>query len=501
MIASRHRRLAGAWIAIGLCSLCLVTAGGGMTTTDAVVAYDVTRNLVEHQTVATSKDWLGTEAYRGRDGRYYSPFGIAQSVWNIPFFVVGRAIAERSAVWNGSDMLPKAAVALATVPAVALLAWVGFELLMALGLAPLRAAVWSVLLVVATPLWPYSRFGFNQPLTALFLWASVLCAVNGRAPSENQGRWLMICGLCAGLTVLTRHEMAAATVIIGVFIAMQTRSRAAMQWYLAGLLPTLAVWGALNWWRFGNPLETGYLRDTTPGFGGSIISGLTGLLFSPSASIFIYCPLTVASVVGLRAMARPHRAVAALFIALGVVYLLFYASLGNWIGGRSYGPRYLVTLLPALVLPLAFWRPATRVARLTASALIMLSVGIQLPGVLVDYSKVRMSRAMESGTMSHDLAWSESPLVLNARTAIANAPSVLAHLTHTEAVPRITMRELASPTGLPFGFDFWWLYLVYAGVIGTGTALAIAVGLSAAGAGAIWRGIALTREQPMRGAA
>jgi hypothetical protein len=354
---------------------------------------------------------------------------------------------------------------------------------------------------VATPLWPYSKFGFNQPLTALFLWASVLCAVSGRATRGSQGRWLMICGLCAGLAVLTRHEMGAAAVIIGVFIATQTRSAAAMRWYLAGLLPTLTVWGTLNWWRFGNPLETGYLRDTTPGFGGSIINGLTGLLFSPSASIFIYCPLAVASVVGLRAMARTHRAVAVLFLTLVVVYLLFYASLGNWIGGRSYGPRYLVTLLPALVVPLAFWRPTTRFARMTAVALIVLSVGIQLPGVLVDYSKVRMSRAMEHGTMSHDQAWPESPLMLNARTAIANAPGVLAHLTRRESVPRITMRELANPSGLPFGFDFWWLYLAYAGVIGSGTAFAIAVGLFAAGAGAIWRGIALTREPPIRGAA
>ncbi len=65
------------------------TAGGSLTTTDAVVAFDVTRNIVEKGTLATSGNLLGLEAFRGADGRYYSPFGILQSIYNIPFYVAG----------------------------------------------------------------------------------------------------------------------------------------------------------------------------------------------------------------------------------------------------------------------------------------------------------------------------------------------------------------------------------------------------------------------------
>ena len=42
-----------------------------MTITDAVVMFDVTQNLVEHQTVAMSSSLLGMEAHRGADGRCY----------------------------------------------------------------------------------------------------------------------------------------------------------------------------------------------------------------------------------------------------------------------------------------------------------------------------------------------------------------------------------------------------------------------------------------------
>ena len=113
--------------------------------------------------------------YRGSDGRYYSPFGIAQSVWNIPFYLAGRTVAARlGSRIGGPDTIAKAAVALATVPAVALLGLACFTLLLELGAAPDRAAATIVLLVLATPLWPYSGFGFNQPLAAMFLWCSVL---------------------------------------------------------------------------------------------------------------------------------------------------------------------------------------------------------------------------------------------------------------------------------------------------------------------------------------
>ena len=78
------RRAIGAWLALGLGLLCLLTAGGSMTTTDAVVAYEVTRSIVERGAVDTGGDLIGNDAYRGPDGRYFSPFGIAQSVWNVP---------------------------------------------------------------------------------------------------------------------------------------------------------------------------------------------------------------------------------------------------------------------------------------------------------------------------------------------------------------------------------------------------------------------------------
>ena len=481
------RWIAGAWLALGVCLLCLLTAGGSMTTTDAVVSYQVTRHLVEHGSVETDADWL--DAYTGRDGRHYSPFGIAQSLWNVPFYVAGRTIASRVRVGT-VDTIPKAVVTLGTVPAVALLAWVAFEILLRLGAAPVQALTTALVLVVATPLWPYSSFGFNQPLTALFLWLAVAGAV---ADPDRHGRARLIAGAAAGLALLTRHEMFLAAAIVGVFIAFEPgRHRtSSVRQYIGGLVPFITAWAVFNWWRFGNPLETGYLRDTVPGLGSSILTGGLGLLFSPYASLLIYCPVAVLSVAGMRALHRRHARAAWLLVGITAVYFLAYASLGNWMGGRSYGPRYLVPLLPALVLPMAFWTRAG-VLRLVATAVTVLSIAVQVPGVLVDYSKVRMERAAAGETFAQDPRWRGMPLMLNARALAESGPRAIRDLVTGRPLPHVDETTLSNSPGL--SLDLWWLHLVYLRVIGRTSAIVIAAMLAFGAAASLWRAVAMGRR-------
>jgi hypothetical protein len=493
MTKQLHRSV-GLWLAIGVALVCLLTAGGSMTTTDAVIAYDVTRGLVERRSVALSEVGPRYDAYRGIDGRYYSPFGVAQSVWNVPFYLAGRAAGARIGGRLAADAIPKAAVALATVPAIALLALVCFHLLLRLGAAPLRASGTVLLMIFATPLWPYSGFGFNQPLAALFLWTAVLAAVASTARQP----WPFVAGISVGLAILTRHEMIGAAIVLGVYLALQRQQSArtrAFASYSAGLLPMWGTWCALNWWRFGNPFESGYLRDETPAFGSSVLVGGAGLLFSPYASLFLYAPITILSAAGLRALWRRDRHVALLFLALTGGYFLLYASLGNWMGGRSYGPRYLVPFLPALVLPLAFWSPGPRERRL-AGAVVLLSIAVQLPGVLVDYSKVRIERAAAGETVAQDNRWSRMPLILNARATIANGRRALAFLAGLQPAPRVHSEKEPLSTTLSFSLDLWWLYLAYLGVIGRAMAMAIAAFLVIASFASIGRSIRLASAHP-----
>ena len=462
-----------------------------MTTTDAVLAFDITRNIVERHSVATTDERLHYEGFRGTDGRFYSPFGIAQSVWNIPFYLAGRTAGSVLGTRLGpSDTLPKAAVALGTVPAVAITAWACFTLLITLGATQVRAATTITLMVFGTLLWPYSTFGFNQPLAGMFLWLSVLAAVMGRQRGSGALIWS---GVLAGLAVLTRHEMVLAAGLIGLWIAAIPGPRRGVRVgsYAMGLLPMLAIWTGFNWWRFGSLFETGYLREPGPKFASSPLHGIAGLLFSPYASLLIYCPVVIVGVVAFRAMWRRDRDAAGLVGALFLTYLTFYGSLVNWTGGRSYGPRYLVALLPAVVLSLAFWRPSAR-GRVAAAVLLIASVLVQIPGVLVDYSKVREQRAAAGDTVAEDMRWSGMPLLLNMQALVQVAPQALRHLAGVDPPPAIR-RDIPLSSALSSSLNLWWLHLFYLKVLGRGATVLVAAVMGLATAAAFARAFTLAR--------
>jgi hypothetical protein len=208
-------------------------------------------------------------------------------------------------------------------------------------------------------------------------------------------------------------------------------------------------------------------------------NGLYGLLCSPAASLFVYCPLALGGVAALVWLAREDRRTAALLGGTVTLVVLFYAQLGNWIGGRSYGPRYLVPLVPLLLLPLA-WRflPGRRLGRELA-ALCVLSAVVQVPGVLVDYAKVSVANARENGAPTKGERvgdWSTSPLVLNTRAAIDSTPQNVRWLLGTAPLPPLPGgddRDFSQR--FSYSLDFWWLYLMFMRTIGHTAALAVAV--------------------------
>ncbi|MEP6593369.1 MAG: hypothetical protein ABJC51_06745, partial [Acidobacteriota bacterium] len=109
---------------------------------------------------------------------------------------------------------------------------------------------------------------------------------------------------------------------------------------------------------------------------------LAGLLISPSRGLLIFSPVVLVAAAGVRSALRetwasPLRWCAA---ALAIQYLV-YGSYAVWWGGHTYGPRYMLDLLP-LTVPLA----AAAMARLpwpplaTAAAVVALAWSLLVAG-------------------------------------------------------------------------------------------------------------------------
>ena len=283
---------------------------------------------------------------------------------------------------------------------------------------------------------------------------------------------------------------------VGIFILMEARGnlRQTVRQVIPVAVPVAAAIALTlyyNYVRFANPLDTGYLRDGTTTWG-PLSTGLIGTFLSPGRSLFLFIPVTLLSFPALVGLWRRDRSTAVLLAGIFAIIVLFYASQLYWDADRSYGPRYMVPLLPILCLPLVRWfdLPARSGLRRLLIALVVISALIQAPGVLVDFSKVGYGPAHADLDYGKRLwTWQGSGLTLNARAAAALVPVNVRYLTGQEPRPVVTAgdaRERSFSEQFSFSLDFWWLYLYYARVVSAGMAVGAFVLMLAAAAALAW---------------
>jgi hypothetical protein len=115
---------------------------------------------------------------------------------------------------------------------------------------------------------------------------------------------------------------------------------------------------------------------------------LLGLLISPNRGLFIYTPAAALALTGLVSWRR-HRAAWIPYLAAGTLgYLLLYSSYVGWWGGHTYGPRFLIDVLPAFVLcavPTVERLAPQRLGRAVLIACATWSVAVQAVGAYCDY--------------------------------------------------------------------------------------------------------------------
>ncbi|NOZ06179.1 MAG: hypothetical protein GXP41_07505 [Chloroflexi bacterium] len=384
--------IAGA-IFLFLASIYLLTYSGEFHAIDEVSMFAVTENLVKHGTFNANQmlwasGWLPAQNRIGPDGNYYSKKGIGQSLAASPLY------------WAGLHLPPAVGLVqitmLTNVLVTALTGALLFLLLLELGFSLRTGVAGAMIFGLGTTAWPYTKTFFNEPLTALCLLASFYLLVRARRKPSSAKRGALS-GLLFGLAVSSRvANLALAPGFIAyiVFIEHQNRKPGSRTYrqvagFVLALLPVLLLLGEYNFVRFGSPFDNGYASPE--GFTAFLPTSLYGFLFSPGKSIFVYSPVLLLSLFGLPLFWRRFRAETLLIGWIAATYLCVYGLWFMWWGGWSWGPRFLVPLIPFLMLPLAglvdtiSWR--SRLTQLSVALLVLASVGVQLAGVLVDFNQ------------------------------------------------------------------------------------------------------------------
>jgi hypothetical protein len=216
----------------------------------------------------------------------------------------------------------------------------------------------SMALAFCTFVWTYSRNLYDGVLCMCLLTGAMFCMMQFRRTAKT--RYFLVATFLCGLGIVTRLTMVlllAAFAIYLVPVFWRDRGR------LIRLAPIgIAVLAPFGLWQaYYNHLRTGHwlvapvISDqyaSTNGLTGNLALGMSGLLFSPGKSIFLYVPLALLSVVCFRRFMAIYPSEAIFSAVLPGMWLIVHAKMAtNWYGAWGWGPRHFVTIAPVLVLP------------------------------------------------------------------------------------------------------------------------------------------------------
>ncbi len=355
----------------------------------------------------------------GVNGKHYSQYGPGQSLAAVPWVALGETLGR---------IVPKEQ---AGFPLRLVLA--SYNALIAAGICGLFAAAGLLLgysrrasllaagvLAFCTFLWPHSRTFFSEPLVGLCLFASFYLLLLPTAPARLSSRrdalFLLLSGGLSAAALAVKVQYVVALIPFLVYLSWWAlrgsrelrhltdvsapRRSILPLWWLLGLGVGLVPLFVYNLAFFGSPLATGYGSDLKSNFQTPLIEGALGLLVSPGKGLVWFAPPILLSILGFRSFARRHGAVALFVMLLAAAIVALFGMYTFWHGDGSWGPRYLVPLLPFALLPMLpvmqravggassvtpSERRATKLSRLAVPVLAALGFAVSVLGVLVNF--------------------------------------------------------------------------------------------------------------------
>jgi len=478
-----------AWrIVLAAFLLFALTGGGRIVGSDEVTMFQLAHAMLEGRIDVPQGATL-----QGPDGRFYSKNTAGQAVLSLPLVAVG-GIAARAAGFREEKAVLAARFGASFFNACMTAALLGafYVLARRLGVGSRAGLAATAMLGFTTPLWVYAKSFMAEPAEALGLLLAVGAAAlasQGREQTlPGERRWLWVAALGAFLAISAKASMLPLALLALTALGTRRLSRYAIP--AVGVALAIAGHLVYNAARFGTPLESGYgAQASVSAFSTPLWVGLYGLLLSSGKGLVWFAPVVWLAPWGWAAMrrARAHSdeprhvaadAAARAGLAVVVLALVQFGTFQHWGGDGSWGPRYLVVVLPLVALAVAFaLEGASRARKRLAWVLAALGLVVQLGGVGIYFgAQMRAAGDYPYVVALEDPHFMEAshfnprftPIAGHWRMLIENTAS---HLRGDAPVlgqggevdPRLGISP-GDQQALLRAIDVWWCYAAYVGI-------------------------------------
>ncbi len=328
---------------------------------NANVRFALVRSLVEQGRVAIDDYRHASGDLAKRQGHFYCDKAPGVSVLSVPVYAPVRAAQgpgrpSRTAQHAALYLVTLVVIGVPSALAAALL----FHLARHFTPSPWPRLALALAYSLGSPAFPYATLYYGHQLVAALLLGAFAALLEMRWASARQ-TWprLALVGVLMGLAVAAEYPAAMVVVLLLAYAASCVRPWSRLWAVVAGLVPTglgLALYHAA---AFGGPWALGYQFSTQGNRRAGLFMGLAaidwralhGILVSEYRGVFYSAPwLALALPGGIALWRRGWRREVALCALVFLGFLWMNASLVDWQGGWTFGPRYLVPAIPFLAI-------------------------------------------------------------------------------------------------------------------------------------------------------
>lgn len=494
------------WIGVAAFLFYAITGGGRIVGSDEVTMLELSRAMLHGHIDVPEGATL-----QGKDGRFYTKNMPAQAVLALPLVAIAETATRAAGLPDEKQTLALrffVSFFNAIVTAILLAAFYAFARELGIGVG--AALGTTAMLGLTTPLWVYAKSFMAEPLEGLglllALWGSYRAADNRRWP------WLATFGFL--LATLSKLSVSLLALFCVIPLVQENWKRGLLIIFVL-IASTVGLTGLYDWARFRDLFQTGYgAQASRSGFTTPLLVGIYGLLFSSGKGLCWFAPGVWLYRSGgdrlaeiMRSAPMPLRrnlaglALSVLATGLSAV-IIVYGRFEHWAGDGSFGPRYLLPILPLVFLVVAFAIQYGRRWRFgdVLPLLVLGGLAVQIGGVAIHYgAEMRevgdypYTRALNDPRFMSESHFDphQSPIAIHWRMLLRNAGEHLrGQAPRLETVGGTDERvgvSAADQQRLLHGLDFWWLYMSYAGL----PALPIGLALGALLALLVWAALRL----------
>ncbi len=340
----------------------------------------------------------------GRDGKRFSSYPIGQSLVVAPFYFISKKLNvlfspkkdsmtfDEIRKWS-NDIETETTRYLYVIPALfsALTCLLFYLFCFSMGFKRITCLISASIFAFCTMTWPYSKFLLSESTQTFFLLLTVYLLFLQR--QNGFSIVLMIfAGLSFGMLNIIKPTfliLFPAIVVYWYYKNYENKRQALISgllfFGLFMLIFSIQIW--YNSYRFSQASNFGYSRG---GFSSPFYTGLWGLLLSSGKSFFLYSPVTLLFFFSVKRFFKKFGLEAYLFCAIIILIIGTYANWNVWSGDMSWGPRFLLVLIPFFMIPSALIIEdlidrKNRIKLSLVSLLVLASLLVQIPIIAVHY--------------------------------------------------------------------------------------------------------------------